>query len=118
MCFTIDRTATPWPETTVYKVVTRGTRESPQQFPKCKVYTRGAVRIARGETSYRGQTKAGIYVCLTLEVAERYLRNNFYVLRDYMIIKLRVNPKDFLFAAQNDGAYSGCATYRRVKVIS
>ena len=125
MCFLIDPFAKPWTNRFVYKVVTptrRSLQTGATQYKVGKVI-KALPKSSQFLSDYRGITKQGFYVCKTKKAARDYVRNNWYGVPKppHIIIKLAVDPKDFLYAAfagVNDGDYINSATYRKVTVVA
>ena len=121
MCFKIDKGATPWKQTIVFKVVRKrqlggkSRYTGPHSYGKRTAYVRNQrTGINRHSvTNSGGKTYAGIYVLDSLLRAQSYARCNF-PREDVRIVKARVSPRSFLFAAGALQGYDGCATYRSI----
>src|SRR5277367_1284172 len=108
MCFEIDKAARPWTKNYVWKVVLRRTNArgrvtftSPQYGGiEYKIgATRQIKRDDRITNIAKNRTVAGIYVLRTVQAAREYLTEWGFRRSQYRIIKLAVDPKDFLFAS-------------------
>lgn len=133
MCFTIDTKAKSWTKRYVWKVVRAARKRSGDlKFTSPQSHSTVEYKIGKGRqiksgaqttnSTYGsvipgGNTRAGIYVARTFADAVAYA--NDWRLRGhrYRIIKLAVDPKDFLFASAG-GRHMGAGTYRKVKVLN
>ena len=124
MCFTIDHDAKPWTRTTVWKYVKKdGASAVSTSDPASYARVGKVIRCSEGSTYRRSwcgtKTVHGIYVYATLKAARLGVRIMFGATDTLRFVKLTVDPKHFLHAADTfDGEYVGAATYRRVTVAS
>lgn len=126
MCFDISKGAKPWTKRYVWKVVrarrnTRGrlTLHSPQRAGiEYKIGVKHRIpKDAVTTDSHR--TIAGLYVLRTFAAAAWYAHEWCLTGSAYRIVKLEVEPKDFLFAGPvSYGRHKSAATYRAVRVLN
>jgi hypothetical protein len=122
MCFLIDRAVTSCARRTVYKIVRPESRTRFHSRTYCGEFVVGKETFAdagrTSEGSKRRRAHHGIYVFLHLKQARieqaRIKRTSWWCNRRLRIIKLRVDPMDFIFM-NDDGVR--IATYKRVKTL-
>lgn len=97
-------------------VMVRAPLERPHAVIPMPEYHDGAVVVAGGDGEFTTRigwdSQKGIYVYLSLAEARKRLKDT---LGQTLIIRVQVNPSDFLARGNSD--YGPVATYRKVKVI-
>lgn len=126
MCFHIDVNARKWTKRIVWKVVKAKRNRvgnlvfgSPQQQNSVPYKIGGVRKIGRNAKTTRDgghQTHAGIYVLRTLAAAKAYAREWSLRGHGFRVVKLKVEPEDFLYASIGVGRHQNAATYRKVLV--
>lgn len=125
MCFEISKGERPWTKRYVWKVVRvrrnyRGklTFWSPQRSGiEYKIGVKHRIR-KNAVTNDSIHTSEGLYVCRTFAAAKAYATEWRLLGRPFRIVKLSVDPKDFLFAGPTaHGRHQLSATYRAVRVL-
>ena len=122
MCFKTDKfleKASYKKVTKVYKILKlvkgRGKKRyvSPIYSRKCSNWKVGRAKfVIRGPFIFEGKAAKGFYVYRRLSDARLLVRNY----KPAVIVELKVNPKDLLYAGFGS-TYSPVATYRRVAVV-